>query len=376
MGVESVCRVTDWPDSQPIVQTLEYRIAKRKSVYDDRVYWASGGGCAELRARVTACGDGLLGTEYRCRQLELQVRCSPEEIFGSPSRREWKMKTLYQMGENELERLHERLTRSSETSGAEFDALAAEVSSIIETERRSGFESVPPVGGSKAELIATARAMVGDELARRVDDRDLAAVLQRKMEAEDAKSARERGLIVSPYHVWTWLGDAKVWMEVAVDLDRGSRGPDSDIRDHYKSNVAHVATGLAFELTYKGLLVGEFEPFLQKHSCQSIHERLGSETQARLETIMTENGWPDATSCVRYLDERMSNADRKYWMVNPDRVRRTGVSEGTGFIVADGPMAIARLGQVLFRVLPLAIGKVRRAQRAWDYRERTQRTVS
>ena len=34
------------------------------------------------------------------------------------------MKTLYQKSQNELEQLHERLTRSSETSGAEFDALA------------------------------------------------------------------------------------------------------------------------------------------------------------------------------------------------------------------------------------------------------------
>ena len=112
------------------------------------------------------------------------------------------MKTLYQMGENELGRLHDMLTGSSETSGAEFDALSAEGSTIIETERRSGFESVPPVGSSKADLIATAKAMVGNELARRVDDRNLATVLQRKIEADDAKPARERGLIVNPYHVW------------------------------------------------------------------------------------------------------------------------------------------------------------------------------
>ena len=285
------------------------------------------------------------------------------------------MKTLYQKSQNELEQLHERLTRSSETSGAEFDALVAEGSSTIETERKLGFELVAPVSGSKADVIATARRMVGEELARRVDDRNLAAVLQRKIEAEKANPAKKRRPIVNPRHVRTWLGDARVWMEVAIELDQASRGPGSDIRDHHKSNVAHVATGLAFELAYKGLLVAEFEPFLQKHSCESIHERLPPDTQARLETIMMENGWSDATTCVRYLDERMSNADRKYWMVNPNRTRRTRVSEGPGFIIADGPMAIARLGQILFKVLPLARRKVGQATRAWDYRERTRRAA-
>lgn len=282
------------------------------------------------------------------------------------------MTTLYQKGDDQLERLRDRLTLPAESNRISSDTIEAEAAEVVEKERRWGSEPAPPDFGSGAQLVAEARRLVTEELARRVDDRRLAAVLQRKIDAENKKPEEKRAVIVSPYHASTWPGDAKVWMEVAVGLDQASRTPDSDIRDHYKSNVAHVATGFAFELTYKCLLVGEFEPFVQTHSCQSLHDRLAPDTQARLKTIMAKQGWSSATECVKYLDEHMSNADRKYWMVNPDRTRRTGRSEGTGFIVADGPMAIGRLGQVLFRLLPLATCKLSQARRAWNYWMRTQ----
>lgn len=278
------------------------------------------------------------------------------------------MTTLYQRSDDELKRLLEGLTSRAELNSS--DAMVAEAADIIENERRFGSGPVPPHTRSGAQLIETARSIVTEELVKREDDRELAVVLQRKIDAENGKPAKERASIVSPYHASTWPGDAKVWMEVAVGLDQGSRGPGSDIRDHNKSNVAHVATGFAFELMYKCLLVGEFEPFLQKHSCLSLHQRLNPDTQTRLETAMMQQGWSSATECVTYLDERMSNADRKYWMVNPDRTRRTGRSNGAGFIIADGPMAIARLGQVLFKLLPLATWKLSQARRAWDYRLR------
>ena len=280
------------------------------------------------------------------------------------------MTTLYQRSDEELKRLLDRLTSGAESNGNSFEAVVAEAAGVIEKEGRFGSGPVPPHTGSGAQLVAMARSMVTEELVQRVDDRKLAALLQRKIDAENRKPAKERAPIVSPYHASTWPGDAKIWMEVAVGLDRGSRGTNSNIHDHNKSNVAHVATGFAFELTYKSLLVGEFEPFLQKHSCLSLHQRLASDTKTRLEAIMVKQGWSTATECVTYLDQRMSNADRKYWMVNPDRTRRTRQSEGTGFIVADGPMAIARLGKVLFTLLPMATSKLSRARRAWDYLHR------
>ena len=285
------------------------------------------------------------------------------------------MKTLYQRSDEELERLRDKLTWPEEPNITPGAAMAAEATAIVEAELRWETEPVARNCGSGAGVVATAQDMVTEELARRVDDRQRAAVLQRMIEAEDKKPVRKRAPIVNPSHAWTWLGDAKVWMEVAVGLDQHSRKPNAGIHDHNESNVAHVATGFAFELVYKCLVVGEFEPLLQKHSCQFLHDRLTPETQARLETIMVANGWSDSNACVKYLDERMSNADRKYWMVNPDRARRRGFSVGTSFIVADSPMAIARLGLVLFGILPLATTKLRQAQRAWDYLVRMQSSV-
>ena len=80
----------------------------------------------------------------------------------------------------------------------------------------------------------------------------------------------------------------------------------------------------------------------------------------------------NATQCVTYLDEAMSNADRKYWMVNPDRARRTGRMQGTGFMVADSPMAIGRMGEILFRLIALATAKLHQARRAWTCLKRQQ----
>ena len=260
----------------------------------------------------------------------------------------------------------------AESNRNSSDTIEAEAAEVVENERRSMSELAPPASRSGAQLITEARRLVTEELANRVDDQRLAAVLQRKIDAEYKKPPKKRAAIVSPYHVSTWPGDAKVWMEVAVGLDQASRAPDSSLRDHCKSNVAHVATGFAFELAYKCLLVGEFEPFVQTHSCQLLHDRLAPDTQARVSTIMAEQGWSSATACVKYLDERMSNKDRKYWMVTPDRTRETGRSKGTGFIVADSPMAIGRLGQVLLGILPLVTCKLSQARRAWDYRHRSQ----
>ena len=280
------------------------------------------------------------------------------------------MTTLYQKSDDQLERLRDRLILRAESNSS--DTIEAEAAEIVEKERRWGLEPAPPDVGSGAQVVAEARRLVTEELSRRVGDRRLADVLQKKIDAENDKPDKARAVIVNPHHASTWPGDAKVWMEVAVGLDQSNRGLGSDMRDHHKSNVAHVATGFAFELAYKALLVGEFEPFLQKHSCELLHKRLAPDTQAHLEAVMIENGWPTAIACVKYLDERMSNADRKYWMVNPNRARWTRVSKGTSFFLADGPMAIARLGQVLITLLPLVTGKLSQARRAWDYWMRTQ----
>ena len=49
-----------------------------------------------------------------------------------------------------------------------------------------------------------------------------------------------------------WLGDSQVWMKIALETDqRSGRGRRNVETDSHYLNVAHVCTGLAFELALK-----------------------------------------------------------------------------------------------------------------------------
>ena len=62
------------------------------------------------------------------------------------------------------------------------------------------------------------------------------------------------------YTASIWPAEAQTWMNVAVRLDLESgRGRNNENTDHCKLSVAHVCTGMAFELAYKSLLVAEFK---------------------------------------------------------------------------------------------------------------------
>ena len=75
-------------------------------------------------------------------------------------------------------------------------------------------------------------------------------------------------------------------MDTALRLDYESNRPLKNRKhmDRNKLNVAHVCTGLAFELAYKSLLVAEFQPIKQTHSIEKLHEILREETQ---EVVLT-----------------------------------------------------------------------------------------
>ena len=157
----------------------------------------------------------------------------------------------------------------------------------------------------------------------------------------------------------SWPREAQVWMNTAVRLDyESNRLEKNGHRDHNKLNVAHVCTGLAFELAYKSLLVAEFKPLEKTHSIAKLHKMLKEETQEIVERYIKETGWEDSAHLLNYLDQNMTHPDRKYWMENPWKVGSAGV----GFVIAIKIMTIPGLVPILDKLVNLGaqnLGKAR-----------------
>lgn len=156
-----------------------------------------------------------------------------------------------------------------------------------------------------------------------------------------------------------WPREAQVWMNTAVRLDHESDPPEKDGHtDHNKLNVAHVCTGLAFELAYKSLLVAEFQSLEKTHSVEKLHKMLKEETQGIVEGYIKESGWKDSAHLLNYLDQRMTHSDRKYWMENPWKVGGAGVS----FAIV-GINTIPELASILYKLVDLGAQNLDKASK-------------
>ena len=163
------------------------------------------------------------------------------------------------------------------------------------------------------------------------------------------------------YAVSYFPWEAQVWMNTAVRLDYESNRPlkNSSNIDHNKLNVAHVCTGLAFELAYKSLIIADFKPIEKTHKVEKLHGMLKEKTQVIVERYIMEVGWKDSASLLKYLDESMTHSDRKYWMENP--WKKGGA--GTGFVIADGIMSIPGLTPILCKLVNLGIQNLDKARK-------------
>lgn len=146
-----------------------------------------------------------------------------------------------------------------------------------------------------------------------------------------------------------WSTEAQVWMDTAVRLDYESnlqvenRGFDLN-----KQNVAHVCTGLAFELAYKSLIIADFKPIKKTHYVKKLHGMLKTETKKIVEGYITHAGWEDSTSLLNYLDETMTHPSRKYWMDDPCKEKRTSAK-----FVRKGKETIPELAPILHKLVNL-----------------------
>ena len=131
----------------------------------------------------------------------------------------------------------------------------------------------------------------------------------------------------------TWLGDSQVWMQIATErarsAGRGFRGAN-----HNELNVAHVCTGLAFELAMKTLAIAEGRSVVPTHEATKIYRSLSQDSRTRIERAAET----DIDGLLQYLDREMCHPDRKYWMMD-----RRGRHQGTGFFLSPEIPTLAAL---------------------------------
>ena len=142
--------------------------------------------------------------------------------------------------------------------------------------------------------------------------------------------------------ITTWLGDSQVWMKTAVEKDqRSGRGRNDVETDTNELNVAHVCTGLAFELALKALAKSEGRPITTKHESVKNYRALSTASQVRIKHFVEQETPNTIESFLQYIDERMCHPDRKYWMVG-----RKGEQKPVGFVYSVSGLIIPDLAKV------------------------------
>lgn len=146
-----------------------------------------------------------------------------------------------------------------------------------------------------------------------------------------------------------WHGDSFAWMRVALREDTESarrRERSGRETDHHRLNVALVCAGIAIELMYKVLLIADRVDTRvddrPTHDITKLHGQL-EVRKSHVEGILVGEGWSDVEAFLRFMDQHLNHADRKYWMSNPPN--RAG-REGVGFSIADGPSTVPGLARV------------------------------
>ena len=122
-----------------------------------------------------------------------------------------------------------------------------------------------------------------------------------------------------------WLGDCQEWMATAVS--KYEQFEQSGRTNYHAYNVSHVCVGFAFELVLMALAVSERKPYAKKHDATKNYSSLGKQSRQAIKTIVELDTGCSLDNFLDYLDERMSDPDRKYWGYNKD-----GEAGGVGFV--------------------------------------------
>ena len=136
----------------------------------------------------------------------------------------------------------------------------------------------------------------------------------------------------------------------------------------YARNKALQSAGMAVELVYKALILGQGKTPIgsgQKgHRIKVLHGQLGGSDKELLEARIREVGWPTPSDWCRYMDDTVKHAQRKYLMYDPQR-QRQGVSFPT-----HGPASVVGIERVFDRAFELADRRVR----LWKHQRRSRQS--
>lgn len=145
-----------------------------------------------------------------------------------------------------------------------------------------------------------------------------------------------------------YLGLAREEMRVA----QYERTVGIEESNEYATSKALQSAGYAVELAYKALLLaqGTRPPgdSGKGHRVLILHRKIEASDKRILETEIVEVGWPSVDDWLRYLDETVRPAHRRYLMYDLTGQRR-GVTYPT-----HGPASIDGIGRVVTKVSELA----------------------
>ena len=118
-----------------------------------------------------------------------------------------------------------------------------------------------------------------------------------------------------------YLGDAKIWMEIADELYR--RNVPKPETEFYglrgfpglnEVNVAAVCAGYAFELLFKTLLRADQKEPDTVHPPSRTYARLEPSVQTEVIAIAARHGWARIDELMGFLDKDLCKPARRYWM--------------------------------------------------------------
>ena len=146
--------------------------------------------------------------------------------------------------------------------------------------------------------------------------------------------------------------------EIRVALIEDSVGTQND--NVYARNKALQSAGMAVELAYKALILGQGKAPIgssQKgHRIAVLHRQLTGTDKELLEDRIREVGWPTPSDWCRYMDDTLKHAQRKYLLYDPQK-QRQGVSFPT-----HGPASVAGIQRVFDKAFELADHRVHFAE--------------
>lgn len=154
-----------------------------------------------------------------------------------------------------------------------------------------------------------------------------------------------------------YIGDAKVWMRVALELHCPNAKAFTEgtlrcrIYPHANElNVAAVCAGYAFELVIKALIRGGLKEPTGGHMPEDVLEQMSPCLQDGVSSLIVAHGWVRPETFIRFLREDFCHRDRKYW----NRPIEGGPARGQA--IFEGPDSIPGLAPLFNDLADLALG--------------------